>query len=265
MGFFPVQGFFYFYPLQEYTQMKLRTGDRQRTDYMNRIINFTPTQKELDTAQENMGLVVTTLKRFKGLAEDRDLIQAGFLGLVKASHEYSIERGSFSSCAIPWILQAMRFEVERSGRTVIIPLPKIHRLYKIQGAQNRLRHRLHREPTIKEISDTLELKENQVLEALSLANNTTSLNTPDGEREDDRLASLADPETIGKPEDVINSILQDALRSLKPLEQKVVVESIVEKRPLREIGKEVKLSRESVRLIKNKALRTMRESIEVCQ
>lgn len=233
----------------------------QRTNYISRLINFVPTQKEFGTASKNMGLILSTLKHFKGLLEDHDLKQAGFLGLVKAAHVYDASKGSFSNCAILWIRQAMRYEIEISGRTVIIPLLTINRLYKIQGAQSRFRSNFHREPTIKEIAEVLLLKEYQVKEALSLVNNTTSLNTPDGERDDERIDQLIDPETVETEDNEIFLVMRDALKSLKTIEQTVLVESIIKKKPAAEIGAIVGFERNCVGKIKAKALASMREKI----
>lgn len=207
---------------------------------------------------------IATLKRFKWIAEQEDFIQAGYLGLVKAAHKYDASKGSFSNCAIPIIRQAMQLESEVSGRTVIIPLLVLHRLYKIQSIQNKLRNRLHREPTIKEVSDTLGLKEDQIEEAIMFQNNHISLNTPDGERDNDKIDSIADPDSLVNPEEETNDVLRDALRNLKPFERKIVVEAIIEKRTLREIGRDVKLSAVRVGQIKIKALNTMRKSLGVC-
>jgi RNA polymerase primary sigma factor len=246
-------------------QQKLRTGDRQRTDYMNRIINFVPTQQELDRANANKGLVVYTLKRFRGLADDQDLVQAGFLGLVRAAHVYDASKGKFSNCAIPWILQAMRFEVERSGRTVIIPLPIINRLFKVQGCQNRLRNRFHREPTTQEIADTLELKEHQVKEALEIQRNHVSLNTPVNQDDENlqKIDALPDKSTLPDPEKELTDKTFEALAKLKPIEQDVILQSVVNNIPLCTIGIKYNLSRESVRKIRTKALVNLKRILEV--
>lgn len=75
----------------------------------------------------NLRLVFSIARRFR-LALDRtslgleDLIQYGYLGLLRAVEKYDPDRGAFSTYATWWIRQSIQRGLADHGRTVRIPL-----------------------------------------------------------------------------------------------------------------------------------------------
>ncbi len=207
-----------------------------------------------------MGLPVTILKQFKGLCPDEDLLQAGFLGLIRAAHGYDPTKGKFSTYAAPWIRQSMRFEIEASGRTVIVPLCLINRLYKVQKATAELTQKLHREPTIEEIADHIGCHEPQVEEALAISSNTSSLNAPQGDLDESVSAidSLIDPSTVETIEEEVNQNLHKAIDKLWPLERAIIIATMFENQTCAEIARKIGKSKEFVRKKKESAITNLR-------
>lgn len=232
----------------------------KKSSYYDKIVNFTPSPDELAKAKDNMGLAVTILKQFKGLIPDSDLTQAGYLGLLRAVHDYRPEKGKFSPYAAPWIRQAMRFEVEASGRTVTIPLHIINRLYKVQRTIAELSQKLHREPTVSEIAEHIGCHEPQVEEALAISNNTSSLNAPQGVLDESVSAidSLVDPSTVESIKDEVNQNLHKAINKLWPLERAIIIATMFENKTYSEIGRQIGRSGEFVRKKKQSAIVNLR-------
>jgi len=96
-------------------------------------------REQLITA--NMGLVLHFAKKYMHNAQDYtldDLIQEGYIGLIKAIEKYDSTRGSFSTCASLWILQAIREALRSKAAFVHIPCylePVLKRLKQLEAEQ----------------------------------------------------------------------------------------------------------------------------------
>lgn len=87
----------------------------------------------------NLRLVVHVAKRFlyslmPAFAFD-DLVQEGYIGLIRAVEKFDPSRGRFSSCAVWWISQAMR-EASLKSSCIVFPhhiLPLVRALQESDG------------------------------------------------------------------------------------------------------------------------------------
>src|SRR5579862_6273076 len=99
-------------------------------------------QEQLVTA--NMGLVLHFAKKYMHNAQDYmldDLVQEGYIGLMKAIEKYDASRGSFSTCASLWILQAIREALRSKAAMVHIPCylePTFKQLKQLEAEQPEL-------------------------------------------------------------------------------------------------------------------------------
>ena len=89
----------------------------------------------------NTGLVLHFAKRYMYNAQDYtldDLVQEGHIGLMKAIEKYDSTRGSFSTCASLWILQAIREALRSKAAMVHIPCylePTFKQLKQLEAEQ----------------------------------------------------------------------------------------------------------------------------------
>ncbi|MDO4731690.1 MAG: sigma-70 family RNA polymerase sigma factor [Clostridia bacterium] len=134
--------------------------DKQREDFIN----------------ANTGLVHACVKRFKnkGIEYD-DLFQVGMIGLIKAYDRFNKSLGyKFSTYAVPIILGEIK-HIFRENSTVKISRSLKDLALKINKHTNEFVMKNSRSPTISELSKSLDVEKEKVVQALEASQPTVSL------------------------------------------------------------------------------------------
>jgi RNA polymerase primary sigma factor len=116
--------------------------------------------------ERNMSLVLRMAESFKqrGVAYE-DLVQEGFIGLMRAADKYDPARGNrFSTMAVPWVRQALQRAVANHGRVVRLPVHLQQKWRKLQAVEVRLHEEMGREPTTNELADVTGFAQKQIEE-----------------------------------------------------------------------------------------------------
>ncbi len=234
---------------------KIQRGDQQA---LARLVNA------------NLRFVVFIARDYqdRGLPLD-ELISEGNLGLLEAARRYDANRGTkFISYAVWWIRQAILRALANHSRLVRLPVNHVWAYHKVGMVIEELEQDLGRPPELHEVALRLKVEPERLSKQLSLWRNSLPLEdstrpSGDGLELIDKISSneFAAPmdELI---EESMRADIETALSSLSRVEANILrlYFGIERERAmtLLEIGNEMKISRERVRQIKNKALKKLR-------
>ena len=222
----------------------------------------------------HLRLVIPTARRFLRPGNDlMDLVEEGNLGLLQAIEKFNYKLGyRFSTYAIHWIEQFIRRSVEEQSSNIKIPQHAWENLRLWGKALDKLKTRLHRDPTLHEIAAELKLSARQVHSILNTLNAAYSIDSlsslVQGEEESLTLEDILSDKSKGNPDNLIlaKSSREEFSKILEELPERdreiLLMHYGLETdntHTLAVIAKKFKISRERVRQIEQRAVRKVRQ------
>lgn len=219
--------------------------------------------------QSNLRFVVKIAKEYQNQGLPlADLINEGNLGLIKAAKRFDETRGfKFISYGVWWIRQSILKALAEHSRVVRLPLNRLGAITKINQAIRCFEQEHKRAPTLHEISSDLNIPITEVTLAMSTSAFHTSIDQTPNHSDNGSLKDfLKNPDAASPDGELIKESLrgeiQRVLKTLSSREQKIIKMyfGINYERPytLEEIGEQLKLTRERVRQLKERALSRLR-------
>jgi len=258
--------------LSEIGRYPLLTAEQEMRIARRMVTGDMRAQQQL--VEANLRLVVSVAKRYNNHGISLlDLVQEGNLGLIRAAQKFDPARGfRFSTYATWWIRQAISRAVAEHTRTIHIPVHVVELIYKMKRVTRQLYQDLGRDPLPEEIALTIHVTKERVVELQCIAETPISLDAPLIEDEQYHLADTLEDVQATAPADVVtHQVLRDQIScALEVLSQRE--RQIIELRyglqdgychTLEEVSAYFKLTRERIRQIEVKALRTLRQPIQV--
>ena len=223
----------------------------------------------------NLRLVVNIAKGYRNNhLSIMDLVSEGNTGLMTAVDKFNPDLGyRFSTCATPWIKQAISKAITDKGRNIRIPAHIYHLLSKYRRVENELQADGHK-VTDEEMARALNVEIDKIQLLKEWMHDTVSMETPLGADADETIGDMVPDHSIDTPDKYTEKVLMrrkimKVIGQLKPRTQQIMKlrygladandpEIYNHEHTLEEIGDIVGITRERVRQIEKQALAEMK-------
>ncbi len=251
----------------------MRTTQESPATLSRRLKRVDGFAKEYDLAKRdlsagNLRLVVSIAKRYRnrGLSF-LDLIQEGNTGLMRAVDKFESARGfKFSTYATWWIRQAITRAIADHSRTIRVPVHMIENMSRVRNAIRSLYQQNGGEPSLEETAEAAGLSIEETNCVLRMTQQPLSLDQSVGEHDDTYFGEFIEDHREGDPlhgmnQSLLKQRVAEALESLDYREREILrlrfglVDGY--SYTLEEVGKIFSVTRERVRQIECKAVRTL--------
>jgi RNA polymerase primary sigma factor len=224
--------------------------------------------------KSNLRFVVSVAKQFQhqGMSLS-DLINEGNIGLIKAAQKFDETKGfKFISYAVWWIRQSIMMAIAENSRCVRLPINQINMIGKINKFIMSYEQEFEKSPTIDEIAKGVDISSQKVSDILAFSNrNTISLDNPfDSEDSDSNnlLDIYVDSDVESTDQNLIKESLSSNIKNMLnflPKREKQIIEmhfgiGFDREHTLDEIALNLNLTKERVRQIKEKTIRSLRQN-----
>ena len=216
----------------------------------------------------HMNLVRFLSNKFKNRGEPLDdLIQVGYLGLLKAIDRFDPSRGlEFTTYATPTIMGEIKRHFRDKGWSVRVPRRLQELSAKVNQATDVLTTELQRSPKIEEIAEYLDASVDEVLEAMESSSAYSSVPLEGtGNNDNDDAPSVLD--RYATEDSALNFtddrlIIEEALKGFSPREREVIDLRFLQGMTQIEIAEQLGISQVQVSRLLRRTLKKIQDKID---
>lgn len=212
-----------------------------------------------ELVKENIPLVKSVVKRFKGRGEYDDLMQLGAIGFIKAIQNFDETYGvRFSTYAVPMISGEIKRFLRDDGAVKVSRWAKTLS-QKINVFIDEKLKIGEKEPTVDEIAQNFGVEAEQVVFAMDTGHYLLSLSSTVGDDDvtlEDKIVGDRSPD-----EDLDKIMLKDFIEDLPEREKKVIILRYFRDKTQSEIAAELGVSQVQVSRIECKVLQKLKEKL----
>lgn len=209
---------------------------------------------------ENVPLIKSIVKRFKGRLEYDDLMQLGSMGFLKAIQNFREEFGvRFSTYAVPLISGEIKRFLRDDGAVKVSRWAKTLS-QKISAYVDEAQKLGKAEPTVDELAQEFGCERTDVVFAIETSQYLLSLSDSldeDGAPLEDRIAGGNSPD-----ENLDVMMLKDSITALPERERKIIMLRYFRDRTQSEVAGELGISQVQVSRIESKILQKLKAQID---
>ena len=255
--------------MAEKTTSSRSAWDKQKThELFRRYKEHGDMDAREQLVMSHLNLVRFLANKFKNRGEPLDdLIQVGYLGLLKAIDRFDPERGlEFTTYATPTILGEIKRHFRDKGWSVRVPRRLQELSAKVNQATDTLTTQLQRSPTIDEIADYLDASVDEVLEAMESSSAYSSVPLEGtGSSENDDAPSIIDRYATEDSELALTDdrlIIEEALEGFSPREREVIELRFLKGMTQIEIAEKLGISQVQVSRLLRRMLKKIQDKID---
>ena len=211
-------------------------------------------------------LVYFLARKFQNRGEPLDdIVQVGFLGLIKAIERFDPSLGNeFTTFATPTVTGEIKRYFRDKGWAIRFPR-RLQELYQqIVRTNEALKNELNRQPTVAEVAERLGVSEDDVLEAMEMSTAYTpvSIDSSPGSADGEEGRQLG--ESIGGEDPNLHrvemrDVLARAMEHLNPRERKILALRFYDELSQSEIAKRLGISQMHVSRLQRAAQEQLRQ------
>lgn len=255
--------------MTEKTSSSKSAWDKQKTrELFRRYKEDGDMEAREQLVMSHLNLVRFLANKFKNRGEPLDdLVQVGYLGLLKAIDRFDPDRGlEFTTYATPTILGEIKRHFRDKGWSVRVPRRLQELSAKVNQATDTLTTQFQRSPTIQEIADYLDASVDEVLEAMESSSAYSSVPLEGtGSSENDDAPSVID--RYGSEDNELaftddRLVIEEALKGFSPREHEVIELRFLKGMTQIEIAEQLGISQVQVSRLLRRTLKKIQDKID---